>query len=489
MAAETYPIVSCPEKGTVLYPYRRIQRPRTGRLEMFFVQHLKNVMPENVQFLQDVCINVSESLPPYYPDIAIMVEGRPDIRIDVEIDEPYTIDRKPIHYISCGDQYRDNLLNRHGWTVVRFAVQQIQGNAQACAEFVGEEVRRHGGVSRSEEWEVRSEITPAGGNVPLISRWTHGEALIMAAQGKCYPEEVAAPSERMSFSEEEKRSKPLVKPLPRTEDMTEKMASFTDAGVYEQDKYIDFEPDEHIYTYAGQERFLPVSSLIAYFFEAFDALAAAERKAARYHIPVEESLEQWDRIGSVASEVGTFVHLQTENYFQRGFFEDVCPFSYNGKTEEISVTREKHHFFQFIEDYKIRPYRQEWPVFDRELNIAGTIDLICRESDGEFTIYDWKRSGKVVNTQGAPIVEGFGGKRGFNGINLPDTAFYHYCIQQNLYRYMLETHYGIRVKAMNLVVLCPDYDSYYVASVPKMDEVIQQIVSVCHEKDLGHRLI
>ena len=205
MAAETYPIVSCPEKGTVLYPYRRIQRPRTGRLEMFFVQHLKNVMPENVQILQDVCINVSESLPPYYPDIAIMVEGRPDIRIDVEIDEPYTIDRKPIHYISCGDQYRDNLLNRHGWTVVRFAVQQIQGNVQACAEFVGEEVRRHGGVSRSEEWEVRSEITPAGGNVPLISRWTHGEALIMAAQGKCYPEEVAAPSERMSFSEEEKR--------------------------------------------------------------------------------------------------------------------------------------------------------------------------------------------------------------------------------------------------------------------------------------------
>jgi hypothetical protein len=311
----------------------------------------------------------------------------------------------------------------------------------------------------------------------------------MAAQRALFPEEVPAPVMILDLSDEERRCRQLVKPLPRTEDMTEKMATFTDAGLYSQDQFIDFEPDEHIYTYAGQERFLPVSTLIAYFFEKFDALAAAERKQSRYRIPVEESLDQWNRIGRLASEVGTFVHLQTENYFQRGFFETVCPFTYNGKTEEISLEREKQHFLHFVDDYKIRPYRQEWPVYDKELNIAGTIDLICRESDGEFTIYDWKRSAKVVNTQGAPIVEGFGGKLGFNGINLPDTAFYHYCIQQNLYRYMLESHYGIRVKAMNLVVLCPDYSTYYVASVPKMDEVIGQIVTVCKEKDLGHRLL
>ena len=472
MVSEAYPIVSRPEEGTVLYPYRRIQRPATGRLEAFFIQHLQRVMPGQVQILQDVCINVSESLPPYYPDITLFVEGRPEIRIDVEIDEPYTIDRKPIHYLSCGDQYRDSLLNRHGWTVVRFAVQQIQKDPLACAEYV---------------LNIIGNECPD--NVPEVRRWTRSEALKIAARGELYPEEVPSPTRLLPFSEEEKRCKPLVKALARTKDMTEKMSSFKDSGVYAQDQLIDFEPDEHIYTYAGQERFLPVSSLIAYFFEEFDVLAAAERKFLRYHIPVEESLDQWDRIGRIASEVGTFVHLQTENYFQRGFFECVCPFTYNGKTEEISIERERQHFLHFVKDYNIIPYRQEWPVYDKELNIAGTIDLICRDSDGEFTIYDWKRSAKVVNTQGAPIVEGFGGKRGFNGINLPDTAFYHYCIQQNLYRYMLETHYGIRIKAMNLVVLCPDYSTYYVASVPKMDEVIRQILSVCHEKDLGHRLL
>ena len=271
--------------------------------------------------------------------------------------------------------------------------------------------------------------------------------------------------------------------------MQEKMDSFTDAGLYEQDQYIDFEPEEHVYTYKGVVQLLPVSSLIAYFFEHFDAQAAARRLWERKGIPIEESLAKWERIGKMACEVGTFVHEQTENYFRDGSFETDYAFEFGGAVEHISVEQEKQHFLHFVKDYQIKPYRQEWPVFDTELNIAGTIDMICREADGEFTIYDWKRSSKVVNTLGQPVVEAFGGKTGFNGITLPDTAFYHYCIQQNLYRYMLEKNYGIRVKAMNLVVLCPDYPTYYVAPVPKMDEVLRQIIAVFHQQDLGHRLL
>lgn len=278
-------------------------------------------------------------------------------------------------------------------------------------------------------------------------------------------------------------------PILRSQAMQDKMASFTDAGLYEQDLYIDFEPEAHVYTYKGGVQLLPVSSLIAYFFEHFDAQAAARRLWERKGIPIEESLAKWEKIGKMASEVGTFVHEQTENYFRDGTFNTDYAFEYAGVIEQISVEKEKQHFLKFVNDYKISPYRQEWPVFDLKLNIAGTIDMICKEADGEFTIYDWKRSGKVVNALGQPIVEAFGGKRGFNGITLPDTAFYHYCMQQNLYRYMLESNYGIHIKAMNLVVLCPDYPTYYVAPVPKMDEVIQQIISACTQKDLGHLLL
>ena len=292
-------------------------------------------------------------------------------------------------------------------------------------------------------------------------------------------------------SKETMTNQPLEIPFatPRSKEIEEKMLRFTDAGKYDQDQFIDFEPEQHVYTYKGQTRLLPVSSLIAYFFEKFDAQAAAQRQYERYGIPVDETLKKWERNGQMAREVGTFVHEQTESYFRDGTFAKVCPFTFEDQTEMISVEKEQQHFLCFVMDYDIHPYRQEGPVYDTDLNIAGTIDMVCKEMDGEFTIYDWKRSSKVVNVLGQPIVEAFGGKRGFNGISLPDTPFYHYCIQQNLYRYMLEAHYGVKVKAMNLVVLCADYPSYIVANVPKMDEVIEQIIAACKEKDLGHQLL
>ena len=74
--------------------------------------------------------------------------------------------------------------------------------------------------------------------------------------------------------------------IRKTMTLQEKMHSFTDASLYEQDQYIDFEPEGHIYTYKGQQRLLPVSSLIAYFFERFDAEAAARRQWERYGIPI-----------------------------------------------------------------------------------------------------------------------------------------------------------------------------------------------------------
>lgn len=351
---------------------------------------------------------------------------------------------------------------------MRFAGQQLLANPKACADYL-----------------LHLDNPSA---LISVSQWTRNEALKAVVKGGGYPEEwqQLAP---LPLTEEERQCGLLVKPFPRTLEMEEKMAAFTDAGRYKQDRHIDFEPYEHIYIYDGRVRLLPVSSLIAYFFDEFNALQMALQQYERNKIPVEDSLDKWERTGRLASEVGTFVHAQTENYFRDGSFETLCSLRFGNETEVISVERERDHFLRFVKDYDIHPYRQEWPVYDTELNIAGTIDMICKNADGTFTIYDWKRSSKVVNALGQPITEGFGGKMSKNGVSLPDTSFYHYCIQQNLYRYMLETHYSLRVRAMNLVVLCPDYPTYYVAQVPRMEEVISQVIGVCKMKDLGHYLL
>ena len=440
-------------------------------------------MPEGLTFRNDVGICVSDQLPLICPDLVIMVDGRPEVRIAVEIDEPFNpCTREPQHYLTGGDNYRDGLLTRLGWMVVRFAERQVWNHHKACADYLIELLKAH--VSNLALPKLSEEP------LPPVKRWTKMEAQKMAARSQAITSaQMLKECSCCTMTPEERQCMSQVSPLPRTQDMQEKMAHFKDAGRYEQDAYIDFEPYEHIYIYKGQQRLLPVSSLVGYFFENFNALAVAERQWQNKGISIEETLEKWDRIGAMASEVGTFVHAQTENYFRDGTFETIYPFCYNGKTEEISVEKEKQHFLQFISDYAIKPYRQEWSVYDTKLNVAGTIDLICQEDDGTFIIYDWKRSSKVVNSFGQPLTEGFNGKMSLNGINLPDTSFYHYCLQQNLYRYMLEAHYGIHVRAMNLVVLCANYPSYYVAQVPKMDEVVSQMIGICKKEDLGHRLL
>ena len=467
----------------MLYPFREDCRHEVSRLKARFCQWLGEQMPEGLTFRNDVGICVSDQLPLICPDLVIFVEGHPEVRIAVQIDEPFDpCTREPQHYLTCGDEYLDGLMTRLGWTVVRFAERQVWNHHQACADYLTALLKTL----------VTSLECPHLSDKPLppVKRWTKAEAQKMASRVQAkMPVQTPNQATCYAMTSEECQYMTQVKPFPRTADMQEKMATFRDAGRYEQDVYIDFEPYEHIYIYNGRQRLLPVSSLVGYFFESFNALAAAERKCQNYSIPVEESLDQWDRIGTMASEVGTFMHAQTENYFRDGTFETIYPFCYNGETEAISLEKEKQYFLQFVNDYAIKPYRQEWPVYDLKLNVAGTIDLICQEDDGTFTIYDWKRSSKVVNALGQPITEGFNGKMSLNGINLPDTSFYHYCLQQNLYRYMLETHYGIRVRAMNLVVLCADYPSYYVAQVPKMDEVVNTMVGICQREDLGHCLL
>lgn len=54
---------------------------------------------------------------------------------------------------------------------------------------------------------------------------------------------------------------------------------------------------------------------------------------------------------------------------------------------------------------------------------------------------------------------------------------------------MLQQHYGISVTELNLVVLCPDYDDYHVVEVPVMDDLMQQITSICRTRQLGFRLL
>lgn len=488
-----YAVSKFPQKGTIVFPYRRRKVAREGHMEYPFYNQLCAWLPKRIKVVPDACLNTSSYFQPYEPDIALFVDGRKTICIDVEIDEPYTaITREPIHFVSCGDDYRDDVINRHGWIVVRFAEKQVKQYPKSCAKYLMQII-----CSIEPNCEIPLELEDAM-SLPPMKRWTKNEALKMAADNsrekylQCrfeHKDEIPVVLRNIEQNEQERKCEKLVRYAETSGEMKYKMAMFKDTGQYERDKFIDFIPFEHVYTFCGQKQLLPVSTLVSYFFEKFDALEQASIQERLYGIPIYESLDKWDRIGRQASEVGTFVHLQIENYFKTGTYESVYYFNDNGKIQPINIAEEMKQFKNFVVDFKIKPYRQEWPIYDTDINVAGTIDLICKNGNGNYVIYDWKRSGKVVDNMGNPKIRGYNGKTSCRGIVVPDTSYYRYCIQQNLYRYILEKNYGIRIEGMYLVVLYPENTRYFCVNVPFMDEIIGEILEKCIQEDLGYRLL
>jgi ATP-dependent exoDNAse (exonuclease V) beta subunit len=268
-------------------------------------------------------------------------------------------------------------------------------------------------------------------------------------------------------------------------------SSFNKVNTHPRDGYIHFFPDHHIYIFDNQ-RLIPVSTVISSWFTSFDAEMAAERKATHDH-PKEQYIEEWACNGCRARHIGTFLHSQIEQmllgeepgynsrFEYRAHYVDVC--------EEVSIAREMDMFRHFLDEWKPEPYRTEWRIFDEEHGLAGTIDFVARDDEGNFVMFDWKRSNKIVTDEpyGGIRKHMFNdyGRRAFGALShLHDTPYTHYCLQQNLYRYMLRRHYDIEVERMYLVVLHSSNRTYHCVEVSPLDNEVEIILSQLEKASL-----
>ncbi len=246
---------------------------------------------------------------------------------------------------------------------------------------------------------------------------------------------------------------------------------------FPQDRLISFEESTHTYKVNGIGEMTPVSRVVEMFFTPFDAEKVSLRKCMGNEVEAAKMREQWECRGAFASQAGTFMHKQIENFLndrkepQRMVCEVIYDGQYLHKKEHVDISREWSYFKAFDKATDYHPFRTEWCVYDTDARIAGTIDLICSRSDGTYELYDWKRSNKVNPTEINPWSSGINGLE-----HLSDTSYIHYCLQQNLYRYMLEKNYGITISRMNLVVLHPDSMGYRIVPVPIMKKEVKTIV-------------
>ena len=240
---------------------------------------------------------------------------------------------------------------------------------------------------------------------------------------------------------------------------------------HSRDESISFKEEGHIYTINGiSGNYTSVTTIVHQNFSHFDSNETADnllkntKKMAdpnyKYFGKTKKDIiEEWNQSGKIASEAGTNLHADIENY-------------YNGVPVENNSI-EFQYFNNFVKDFpELIPYRTEWMVFYEEYKICGSIDMVFENPDGTLQIYDWKRSKGIE-------YESFGNKCSITPCisHLPDTNFNHYSLQLNIYRKILQEKYDKIVTKLCLVILHPDHHekNYEIIVVPIMDYEIDEL--------------
>jgi hypothetical protein len=234
---------------------------------------------------------------------------------------------------------------------------------------------------------------------------------------------------------------------------------------HSRDDHISFDEPTHKYYVNGScEGNISCTGFVHEFFGHFDpkAIITKMKKSAKwssskyYGMTDEQIINQWSDNGKQASSAGTAMHLAIEQ-FLHGSSQEIDP--------AVLDTTEWKYFMKFWKDcgHDLEPYRSEWEVFtdslhstpnERKIKLCGSIDMVFRrKSDNKFVIYDWKRSKEIKSEN--PFGSGLAPLE-----HLPDTNYWHYSLQLNIYKWILETYYGLEVADLYLVIIHPDNPSY-----------------------------
>ncbi len=219
---------------------------------------------------------------------------------------------------------------------------------------------------------------------------------------------------------------------------------------HSRDKFISFEPRSHRYTITHEdgEKYYPpsVSKVASRCFKPFDSDTAVDLvlKKPQYHgMTRAEIKQQWKEAGHAACTRGTRFHNSVEHFLHPRLTEQ-----WDQRDEVL-----KKQFLRWWDKKKSWDvYRLEWAVWkllsrradevDTQHAVAGTIDAVFKTPDG-YVLVDWKTCKAIKKT-------GFG--QALHPLqNYEDCNFVKYSLQLNLYRFIVESAYNIKIAKMIVV--------------------------------------
>lgn len=208
-------------------------------------------------------------------------------------------------------------------------------------------------------------------------------------------------------------------------------------------------------------------------------------------LTVKEIKDLWSQNGASVSGAGTDMHFDIECFMNqelpgdcthRDLLENYHEFLEKGN-DPPNTSEEWNYFLQYARAFPdFKPYRTEWMIYDEELKLAGSIDMVYENPDGTLNIYDWKRAKEIKKTNG------FGETATTDCINhLPHTNYWHYSLQLNTYKAILEKQYGKTIKDLYLVRLHPNNtkQTYDLIKCADLSQEIQDLFELRRQKTIA----
>jgi hypothetical protein len=442
-----YPVVKMPKQNTILKLPRAGRTNQKGYKENDFFNQLKQNIT-GIELSNDVHMVIPNFNKPYEPDM-VLFDKSLNLYIDIEIDEPYDgYYRYPTHYTNPEDKVkqdnvRDLFFTEGGWIVIRFTEKQVHIRPYDCIDYI-----------KNVLYSLYKGTFVTNANFEKESQWDYNQCIQWQ---KIYYREKYLGIERFQKQYSQKQIEIDTTETESVENVIERTKKF---HFDEWSSSIAFDEESHKYIHpkdeTGNAEYISVTTLIERFFP-FDLNRYIERKAEEENRTEEDVLHEYLEMIFEAAEKGTRLHNQIENFLK--------------KTEFDSDSTEFELFLDFYnKEIKARNlifYDAEKMIFSDKYNVAGTIDcLFKKESKDEYIMLDWKRSKKLI-IDGRPRIFGYGYALSELS-SLDNSSFNRYCLQQNIYKHIAETEYGMKISSMKLVVLHENYTGYHVVDVPTM---------------------
>jgi hypothetical protein len=259
---------------------------------------------------------------------------------------------------------------------------------------------------------------------------------------------------------------------------------------HDRDQYIQFFEEGHKYVvlFEPQVRYTSVTTWNHSHFPHFDAddiikkmmRSKGWKEGHKYWgLTAAQIKAQWSANGAAVSGAGTNMHFDIECFMNNPNIKfpdykhsDLLE-NYLEKGETPNMTLEWQYFMNYVKDtLHLKPYRTEWTIYHEDLKLAGSIDMIYENPDGTLAIYDWKRAKDItrVNTFGKYAVTDCIS-------HMPDTNYWHYALQLNTYKAILEEKYDKKITDLYLVRLHPDAEekNYELIKLPDLMVEIKEL--------------